>query len=320
MKRPPIPDPVTPQVRFDNYVLHETVQAHPVPVRRVPVTSGVLAVGTIGVLTFALGMMIAVQFLGNGRSDVADAPMPAAPALAEVLRARADDAVTRLDGADIIAPAGAPAPQTALINDLQAAVLKGLQPERTVGKLTLDEMARKSIEAQEIVNRNKMRMLREGVLAGVYRVEVEDSGGKKRLGLRTVNAAMTQASVGNLLVAAARRGEIELPPSLNTAEGDVDQDTLLFNLVQTSLANDGTPEGAEAAREMGRRAFAASSARTREVRGERVYQVERGDSLAYISLQFYGRPNAYMRIFEANRDKLRSPDEIKIGQRLIIPQ
>ena len=70
---------------------------------------------------------------------------------------------------------------------------------------------------------------------------------------------------------------------------------------------------------MSRRAFAASSARTNEVKGVRVYTVEPGDSLAYISLQFYGRPNDYLRIFEANSDTLSSPDLIRIGQRLIIP-
>ncbi|NNK16378.1 MAG: LysM peptidoglycan-binding domain-containing protein [Sulfitobacter sp.] len=131
---------------------------------------------------------------------------------------------------------------------------------------------------------------------------------------------MTRTSMGNLLLEAAQNGEIEIPASLNTADGNIDLDTLLFNLIQTSLAEDGTPEGAEAAREMSRRAFAASDAKTQEVKGDRVYTVEPGDSLAYISLQFYGRPNAYLRIFEANRETLRSPDLIKIGQRLIIPK
>jgi len=70
---------------------------------------------------------------------------------------------------------------------------------------------------------------------------------------------------------------------------------------------------------MSRRAFAASSAKTRDVKGERVYIVEPGDSLAYISLQFYGKPSEFDRIFEANRSVLSSPDRIQIGQRLIIP-
>ncbi len=30
-------------------------------------------------------------------------------------------------------------------------------------------------------------------------------------------------------------------------------------------------------------------------------------------------PNEYMRIFYANRDKLRDPDKIQVGQQLVIP-
>jgi len=164
-----------------------------------------------------------------------------------------------------------------------------------------------------------MRMLREGVLAGVYTVKAKQDGDTKRLVLETVNAEMTRESTGNLLLEAAERGDIDIPASLNTADGEIDLDTLLFNLIQTSLATDGTPEGEEAAREMSRRAFAASSAKTIDVKGARVYVVEAGDSLAYISLQFYGRPYEYERIFQANRDVLSSPDLIRTGQRLIIP-
>ena len=50
-----------------------------------------------------------------------------------------------------------------------------------------------------------------------------------------------------------------------------------------------------------------------------VYEVKAGDNLSKISKQFYGDPNEYMRIFYANRDKLRDPDKIQIGQQLTIP-
>jgi len=121
------------------------------------------------------------------------------------------------------------------------------------------------------------------------------------------------------LMQAAEEGRIELPASLKTSDGNLDLDTLMFNMVQMSLANDGTPEGAEAAREMSRKIFAASTVQSREVGGKRTYVVEPGDSLAYIALQFYGKPSAFQRIFDANRDTLQSPEKIQIGQRLIIP-
>jgi nucleoid-associated protein YgaU len=52
----------------------------------------------------------------------------------------------------------------------------------------------------------------------------------------------------------------------------------------------------------------------------RTYTVQAGDSLSKISKEFYGDANKYMKIFEANKDKLADPDKIKAGQELVIPQ
>jgi nucleoid-associated protein YgaU len=52
----------------------------------------------------------------------------------------------------------------------------------------------------------------------------------------------------------------------------------------------------------------------------RTYQVQPGDNLSKISKQFYGDANKYMKIFEANKDKMTDPDHIKAGMDLIIPQ
>ncbi|MFY9610750.1 MAG: LysM peptidoglycan-binding domain-containing protein [Blastocatellia bacterium] len=49
------------------------------------------------------------------------------------------------------------------------------------------------------------------------------------------------------------------------------------------------------------------------------YTVKAGDTLSKISKQFYGDANEYMRIFYANRDKLRDPDKIQVGQQLTVP-
>jgi nucleoid-associated protein YgaU len=51
----------------------------------------------------------------------------------------------------------------------------------------------------------------------------------------------------------------------------------------------------------------------------RTYQVQPGDSLSKISKQFYGDANKYMKIFEANKDKMTDPDHVKAGVELIIP-
>jgi len=51
----------------------------------------------------------------------------------------------------------------------------------------------------------------------------------------------------------------------------------------------------------------------------RTYTVQPGDSLSKISKEYYGSANQYMKIFEANRDKLTDPDKIKPGMELVIP-
>ena len=49
------------------------------------------------------------------------------------------------------------------------------------------------------------------------------------------------------------------------------------------------------------------------------YTVKSGDNLSKISKQFYGDPNRYMKIFEANKPMLTHPDKIYPGQMLRIP-
>jgi nucleoid-associated protein YgaU len=56
----------------------------------------------------------------------------------------------------------------------------------------------------------------------------------------------------------------------------------------------------------------------------KVYIVQAGDNLAKIAQNFYGaaignKTINVMRIFEANRKLLKSPDDISVGQKLIIP-
>ncbi len=53
--------------------------------------------------------------------------------------------------------------------------------------------------------------------------------------------------------------------------------------------------------------------------GGKSYTVKSGDTLSKISKELYGDSNEYMRIFYANRDKLKDPDKIQVGQELNIP-
>ena len=51
----------------------------------------------------------------------------------------------------------------------------------------------------------------------------------------------------------------------------------------------------------------------------KTYTVQAGDSLSKIAKQFYGNAGAYMKIFDANKDQLKDPNKIQIGQVLKIP-
>ena len=49
------------------------------------------------------------------------------------------------------------------------------------------------------------------------------------------------------------------------------------------------------------------------------HEVTKGETLWKIAEQYYGDGNLYSKIFEANRDILKDPNRISIGQKLRIP-
>ena len=51
----------------------------------------------------------------------------------------------------------------------------------------------------------------------------------------------------------------------------------------------------------------------------KTYTVKAGDTLSKIAREHLGDANAYMKIFNANKDQLTDPDKIKPGQVLKIP-
>lgn len=51
----------------------------------------------------------------------------------------------------------------------------------------------------------------------------------------------------------------------------------------------------------------------------RIHKVVAGDTLSKIARKYYGNAGEYMKIFNANKDKLKDPDKIFPDQELIIP-
>jgi nucleoid-associated protein YgaU len=67
-------------------------------------------------------------------------------------------------------------------------------------------------------------------------------------------------------------------------------------------------------------AQAASATHTQTPQKETTYTVKAGDTLSKIAKEFLGNANAYMELFNANKDQLTDPNLIKPGQVLKIPQ
>jgi hypothetical protein len=51
-----------------------------------------------------------------------------------------------------------------------------------------------------------------------------------------------------------------------------------------------------------------------------VYQVRPGDTLSDLSGRFLGSTRRFLELYEANRDVLASPDDLKVGMLLTIPR
>jgi nucleoid-associated protein YgaU len=97
-------------------------------------------------------------------------------------------------------------------------------------------------------------------------------------------------------------------PSLDVKNKIWDQIKLVDPTYSDLTADISAPEAAAAA---AAGAEAAPAART--------YTVQAGDNLSKISKHFYGDPNQYMKIVNANKETLPDPDKIKPGMELNIP-
>ncbi len=61
----------------------------------------------------------------------------------------------------------------------------------------------------------------------------------------------------------------------------------------------------------------AAPARVEEVE---YYEIVSGDTLSAIAKKFYGKSSEYPRIFEANREVIKDPNKIYVGQKIRIPK
>lgn len=208
---------------------------------------------------------------------------------------------------------------------------------RALGATSAEPTALSALDAKAIADARRLEtfaILQAGVqelvaavVAGEYDIHTnyEDEHFSGRIHFAFVGYEEDQAKLESFLGKAADDGIVAHSEAVVDVDGSVNGHILLFDLVERALEN-GTLEEQRAGQKMRREAVAMLAKDnivgqvTEDASGERFYTVESGDSLAFIALQFYGNTNSYVRIFQANRNQLNTPDRIRVGQRLLIPQ
>lgn len=221
-------------------------------------------------------------------------------------------------------PAAAPAPAATSKDDTARTTADRI---RALVARSSDPLVSAAI-AQDVARRETMSVAIQGVnelvAAAVLGGYALSTDGKGRLRIAFPGREEDQRALEKLLSSAAEAGMIAFSDSVRGSDGSFDGRILLFDLVERALLN-GTKEEKRVGADIRRKALEltaqTNSARAvpQSTTGEKFYTVEPGDSLAYIALQFYGNTNAYLKIFQANRKILSSPEKIQIGQKLLIP-
>lgn len=164
------------------------------------------------------------------------------------------------------------------------------------------------------------------ILAGIEgatgeRSVLEESATLEAIVIAALRAGETDDAIDGIVNAAAAAGNLAVPEILVTSDGRVDTYVLLSNIVtqaeivaggSASAVPEATPDNTA-----GMEVIVVQQA-TDSVQS-RFYTVQRGDSLGTISMRFYGSIEYFADIFEANKGLLSSPDQLRVGQRLVIP-
>jgi nucleoid-associated protein YgaU len=137
-----------------------------------------------------------------------------------------------------------------------------------------------------------------------------------------LRAGQPDAYIDALVNEAAGSGAITVPSALVTSDGRVDTAVLLSTLVTKAQVASGAVEPVNPAEVVaggdGVEVRVVAQAIGDSAQNQ-FYTVASGDSLGSIAQKFYGDAVYFPAIFDANRTLLSSPDELQVGQRLVIP-
>lgn len=177
------------------------------------------------------------------------------------------------------------------------------------------------IKSQSALARRQAQKLKEQQAAAAQPVAPEVKSAEDRDLERKIIAAIAggnpDGNVDDLLVKAANKGLINVPAGMKKSSGEIDTQTLLLSIIEQATGTASIDRNKLVAGGEGVEVRVVQQA-DKTVKYH-FYTVNPGDSLSMISLKFYGTVGSYPEIFEANRTLLSSPDKIRPGQRLVIP-
>ena len=128
-----------------------------------------------------------------------------------------------------------------------------------------------------------------------------------------IAAGQTPAQIDQLVNAAVGRGSVRVPAMLITTEGRVDTAVLMAAARGPGL---GAPK--EQGDSSSDESFVTPETAILDIQ-DMTYLVQPGDSLGALAMKFYGNPQLFHQIFDANRTVLATPGSLRAGQSLLIP-
>lgn len=205
-------------------------------------------------------------------------------------------------------PAARPVPNDPLASMTQTALLSlGANPDKIVSQSALAKRQAEKMEAAA----------RAAATPSPVPVKTDEDRQLERMIVAAIAGGNPDRNVDDLLVKAAQKGLIEVPEGMMTSQGEIDTQTLLLNIIENATGTVSVDRERLVTGGRGVEVRVIQEA-DRSVKYH-FYTVNKGDSLGMISLKFYGTVTKFPDIFEANRTILSSPDMIRPGQRLVIP-
>jgi nucleoid-associated protein YgaU len=171
-----------------------------------------------------------------------------------------------------------------------------------------------------------MAQMTVGVLSGIRSVTGEtepaftEPSPLQALVIGALRDGQTDAAIDAAVNEAALAGDLAVPDVMVTSDGRVDTSVLLASIISEARIAAGEARRPASVESVGGDGVEVRVVQTaEETQQYRFYTVNSGDSLDAIAIKFYGDASYYNVIFDANRAILSSPDRIRTGQRLVIP-